>query len=161
MPYLALATVLVVGGLIVATLFAHRRAGLRVASVPAHGTPSPPRREAASTARPDAVAGDAPWALSALPECFRQEREARGTPAFVAARMPAAARLLAPGVVESTADCTVRVGAESVTVERGSERLIVPPRARIFATGDGYALVRETGKTAELRVYRRVSGDAP
>lgn len=152
---------LVVGGLIVATLFARPHRALRVASVRAHGTPSPPRRQAPSTARPDAVEGDAPWALSALPECFRQEREAHGTPAFVAAHVPPGARRLAPGVVESTADCTVRVGAQTVTVERGSERLVVPPRAGLYATGGGYVLVRDAGETAELRVYRRVSGGAP
>jgi hypothetical protein len=161
LPYLAVATVLVVGALVVFASRTGPRRDLKVASLPAHGTPSPPRHEAASTFAPGPVTGNAPWALSALPECFRQESEAHGSAAFVTGQLPASARRLEPGTVLAVADCRLLVGRATLTVERGRERLVVPPDTRAYALGDGLAVLRRAAARSELRVYRRVSPAGP
>jgi len=82
--YLIATAIVVTFGIIVAALHRPGR-DLRVASVKATGSPSPPRREGASTFSPPPPIGNAPWAMSALPECFHQEHEVHGTWAFVRA----------------------------------------------------------------------------
>jgi hypothetical protein len=159
--YYAIAAVLVIVAASVLAATVERRRELRVASERARGTPSPPRREAASTFDPGAVIGDAPWALSAVPECFRQTGETHGSAGFVAAHLPAGARRLAPGTVVVAADCRVSVGAATLAVDRRGERLIVPPRTSVYAAGDGLAVLRAAGGSYDLRVYRRVSGGGP
>ena len=156
--YYLIASVLVLGGLLIGTLFAHRAPPLRVASVAATGTPSPPRAESASTLQPGGVSGVAPWALSALPECFRQEREARGPFAYVRAQLPPGGRQLGAGAVLRAADCTLRVESSWLSVERGSERLVIPAPARAFLSGQVLALLRRSGRNGELRVYRPAAG---
>jgi hypothetical protein len=160
-PYYAAATVIVLGASILFASGLGRGRDLAVKSVPARGTPSPPRHEAASTFRPGGVTGNAPWALSAVPECFRQESEVRGAAAFVSGSLPPGARPLLAGTVVAVADCRLLVGASTLTLERGGERLVVPPDTRAYAAGGRLAVLRRAGGTADLRVYRRVSGDGP
>jgi hypothetical protein len=156
--YYLIASGIVLSALLVATLFVHRAAPLKVAPVRATGTPSPPRLQAPSTFEPGGVAGIAAWALSALPECFRQERVAHGPFASLRAQLPTTGGRLEPGAVLRVADCTVRAGPDTLGVERGSERLAVPPPARAFVVGQELVLLRRSGANGELRVYRSASG---
>ena len=155
LKYLAIATVLVVGPLVVAAHFSKPAKPLETASVQSHGTPSASRAQSASSLPPRGVHGEAPWALSALPECFEQEEEAHGPLAFVRAHLPPRMTPVpAPSVLDA-ADCKLRVLARSGIVERGTERLVIPPSALFFADEKRFALLRLSGKSAELRVYHR------
>jgi len=158
LKYYALATLLVVGALVVAAQFARPRGEIDVSGGPkTHGTPSLPRVQATVSFPPLGVHGEAPWALAALPECFAQGEEAHGPFAFVRARVPAGMHSVGPSVLDS-ADCHLRVLAHVAVVTRGSERLVIPQDAEFFAGDRQFALLRRTGKNAELRIYRRADG---
>ena len=90
--YYVVATILVVGALAAGASFYRPGKPLEVASVQSTGSPSPPRFQAPSSRTPEPVTGEAPWALSALPECFAQTEEVRGTERFVRAHVPPYAR---------------------------------------------------------------------
>ncbi len=104
------------------------------------------------------MAGDAPWALSALPECFEQISETRGSVAFATARLPSGGRLAPSGSALRAADCSVSVGARELLVRRGDLRLVVPPEARLYVWPDRFAVLRLDGAAADLRLYRGASG---
>jgi len=154
LKYYAIATLLVVGSLLVAAQFSGSRTDINVSGGPrSTGTPSVPRPQPTTSFGPQGVQGEAPWAFSALPECFQQEAEAHGPLAFVRAHVPAGMRPVASPSHLETADCTVHVLAHSVVVDRGTERLEVPPETQMFADDQHFGLLRRTGKTAVLRVY--------
>ena len=103
--YYLVAMLLVVGSLVVAAHFSRPAKPIETASVQSSGTPSAPRAQATFTVPPRGVHGEAPWALSALPECFEQEAEAHGPLAFVRAHLPAGMHaVIAPSVLDA-ADC--------------------------------------------------------
>jgi hypothetical protein len=157
--YFAIATILVVGALVVAANFVPAHKPLEVSSVRATGTPSVPRAEATPTPeKVAAVAGNAPWALSALPECFAQDLEAHGTFAFALSKIPPAMQPIAPGHRLETVDCVLHVAAHSGIVERGAERLVIPPDARFLWNSGHLALLRKTGSLGELRLYHLTGG---
>jgi hypothetical protein len=156
--YYLIATLLVASALLVGTAVQWRKAALEVASVQSSGTPSASRPQAQTTYPPRGVRGRAPWALSALPECFVQDSEARGTAAFVRAHLPSGAQPVPSGSRLVSADCTLRVGLHSATVERGTEFLVIPPQAAFFIVGRRLALVRRDAAGAELRIYHRSDG---
>jgi hypothetical protein len=57
------------------------------------------------------------------------------------------------------ADCAVRVSGDEIVVDRGSDRLRIPPAARLYRLpGFGMAVLRQAGNGFELRTYR-VSGE--
>ena len=148
---------LVVGALLVLTLFVRHARKLDVAAVQASGSPSASRPQPSS--KPDTgVAGEAPWALSALPECFEQLSETRGSFAFAAARLPTGGRLAPSGSALRAADCSVSVGERGLLVRRGDLRLVVPPDARLYVWPDRFAVLRRDGASADLRLYRGASG---
>jgi len=119
----------------------------------ATGSPGPPERDDFRQ-RALAVSGIAPWALSALPECFRQLFRATGPAAFVDAKMPRHALRLPPGATLRVADCSVAVGREAAVVTRGENRLIVPPPARLFLSEGHLVLDRALGRNRrDLRIY--------
>jgi hypothetical protein len=152
--YFALATIIVVGALVVLANLAPARKPLGVANVRATGTPSAPRIEPTSTARGGAaVVGTAPWALSALPECFVQDFEAHGTYAFARSQLPSGMQPIRPGSRLESVDCVLHVAAHSGLVERGAERLSIPPDAQFLWNPKQLALLRKTGPLAELRLY--------
>ena len=99
------------------------------------------------------VIGNAPWALSALPDCFRQTLERSGRAAFVRAGLPPGAQRLLPGVRLRFGPCTISVGTGEVTVQRGSDRLRIPPYAELYRADDLLVLIRTHGATTELRSY--------
>jgi hypothetical protein len=156
--YLAIATLLVVGTIVVAAHFTRSGKPLEVASVRATGTPSAPRSEApATSAHAGGVVGNAPWALSALPECFVQVLAAHGTYAFARSKLPTAMQPILPGSRLQSDDCILHVRAHSGVVDRGTEQLVIPPDAHFFRSSSQLALLRKTGSLGELRLYR-VSG---
>jgi len=158
LPFYVVATVLVVGALVIGSLRSHPGKPLDVRTVQATGTPSASRVQSRATIVPFAVRGNAPWALSALPECFRQELAVRGPIAFVRAHLAPAAHAIPAGTVLNQADCVVTFGVRTIGVMRGDVRLVIPPDTRAFAAGGSLAVLRRAGASAELRVYRAGDG---
>ncbi|HUA09583.1 MAG TPA: hypothetical protein VMA98_09935 [Candidatus Acidoferrales bacterium] len=141
--YFAIATVIVLA--IVVTVTARTRLGL-----PGHlnfwkATAPPPPAEN--------VFGNAPWALSALPDCFVQRSETTGSAAYVRAQLPAGAQPVAPGTRLTFGPCTIFVRRGELLVDRGSDRLRVPPETRLYRFDDSLALLRDTPRSNELRIY--------
>jgi len=162
--YLAIATAIVAAALAVIVMLSPRSNSAvgspRYAS--SRGTPGPAQHDDFRR-EPDAVSGDAPWALSALPGCFKQRASAAGAPAFARAkvRIPRGARAVDPGGTLRVADCTLTVRAGSALVVRGDNRLIVPAVARFYVVGDRLILDRRDGPREDLRAYTLVGGARP
>jgi hypothetical protein len=97
--------------------------------------------------------GDAPWALSALPECLIQRSEATGTLAYVRSKLPHGATAVAPGTVLRYGSCTISVRDGEALVSRGNDRLRIPPHVTLYRAGNVLALLRDTGARGELRIY--------
>ena len=150
--YLA-ATVIVV--LVGALLAAHRLGppDLRIAGR-GQGTPTaerPAPSAAPNTPPPFRATGS--WVLSALPACFDERSRLRGSAADLAAKIPPAAdRIAAPATVV-VATCTLHVGRNDVWVDRGTDRMRVPPDAALYRVDGRLTLVVRTGSTVEIRRY--------
>jgi hypothetical protein len=115
----------------------------------------PPKPQASSTARPQpGLAGDAPWALAALPECFVQLTTDTGPRAFLLAHLPAGSVAVTPPARLQYANCTIFVRDGEAIVSRGSDRLRIPPPARFYRSPTTLSLLRTTGGGGELRVYQ-------
>jgi hypothetical protein len=152
-----IASALVIGGGFVAvrSIRSTTYPALDVSSQAGATLPPKPAIEATSTAPSRPFSGEAPWALAALPACFEQTERVDGPPAFVDARLPKSARLLADGATVQAHDCTLREHAGGVTIERGNDRFAVPGEVRIYRNGPQAVLTyRERGQLAELRMYR-------
>ncbi|GAC1396217.1 MAG: hypothetical protein NVS3B17_01850 [Vulcanimicrobiaceae bacterium] len=150
--YLALATAIVLGAclIVVALPRSHRDAASRYSS-DARATAGPARHdESRATGTP--VGGDAPWALSALPECFVQRASRRGSVAYARVLL-AGARPLASGTVLHVADCTLVLRGDFATVTRGENHLRIPPPARFFALGNATIVERRDGARDDVRLY--------
>jgi hypothetical protein len=50
------------------------------------------------------------------------------------------------------------VRKSALLVERGPDRLRVPPRATLYTAGNVLVLIRVSGKTAVLRTYEITTG---
>jgi len=149
--YYVLATVLVLGAILVGGLFARRASvAIRVASVNVSVPPKPGDRTQLAGSPPP-LTGEAPWALSVLPECFRQLSEISGPRAYVLAHLPQ--RIPLRGVVVHAHDCTLRIASGSAVVQRGADRLVLPKSA-FFHVGDDLAVLHADGPFAEFRRYR-------
>lgn len=120
-----------------------------------------PAQNAEDLGTPPPLRGNAPWALSALPECFHPDSSRSGTPAFARARFPAAAVLVPSGRRLRVADCTLEVGSGTAVVVRGDNRLVVPPVARFYTAGRTLILDRTAGGREEVRTYSLPAGVAP
>ena len=149
--YLIAAAIVVVFGSIV---FAHRLVApdLRISAQPT-GTPTVETRvsEAPATARP--FTGQGPWVLSALPACFDEQSRVRGPLAAVQARLPPAADRIAPGTTLQVGTCTIIVRARDIWVDRGPDRLRVPPDAALYRVGGRLTLAVRSGSQLEIRRY--------
>jgi hypothetical protein len=108
------------------------------------------RREQGMTAP---LRGDAPWALSALPECLMQTSESTGSPRYVRAHLPAGAVPIEPPATLAYSDCSIRIVGDEAYVRRGDDRFRIPPSVRFYRADGLLALVRETPGHVELRVY--------
>jgi len=144
----------VVTGVAIVAAYADREQfALKIKSVYA---PAPPKAAngAVRGAVPDAVTGDAPWALSALPECFRQRSKATSVhESFILAHLPKHAVMVRPPATLQFADCTLRVAGAEIFVRRGKDELRIAPPARLYTAQDAVALLRATPTGYELRTY--------
>jgi hypothetical protein len=150
--YYVIATLIVIaiGGI----AFAHRMTAtdLQISARPT-GTPTVETRvpDAAATSRP--FAGQGPWVFSALPDCFDEESRATGPNAALATRLPPAAARIGPGTTFAAGPCTVIVRAHDIWVDRGADRLRVPPEAALYRVRGRLVLTVRTGPTTEIRRY--------
>jgi hypothetical protein len=126
-----------------------------------------PRAEGDAQTSPSPVAGDAPWALSALPECFDERRHVAGPRAYLSRQfgmLPMRAwKPVASGALVS-ADCRIVVdgAAGSIDVARGDTHLRVPPVTRVFVAGERIVVERVlSAGRYDVRVYALRSGSAP
>ncbi len=142
-------------GVVIVAGYANReRLGLKVASVYASVPPKAAQTPPPSQRHAVAFKGDAPWALSALPECFvQQSKSTAGTLDYINAHLPKDVRMVRPPQTLQYADCTLRVVDETIYVQRDGDRLRIPPPARLYAGARHIALLRGTEGGYELRVY--------
>lgn len=101
------------------------------------------------------VRGDAPWALSALPDCLIQESESSGQLAYVRSKLPQNARIVPSGSILHYGPCTISVGDGEAVVSRGSDVLRIPPRVILYRADQKLALLRITGGNGDLRIYTK------
>lgn len=152
--YLLLSTLIVFGiAAIIAGWVNRDLIRIKIASVYArvHAKPGNAQSYSASNAAP--LRGDAPWALSALPECLTQVSESTGSAPYVRAHLPRGATPVTPPATLRYGDCSITISGEEAVVRRGADRLRIPPRARFYEAGAYLALIRETPQGDELRVY--------
>jgi hypothetical protein len=161
--YLAIATLLVIAFLVILTNLPHGsgppEGGVRYSSSTA--TPGPAQNADRSRSTPRPVRGNAPWALSALPECFQQVSERSGSAAFARAKVPRDAQLVPAGLRLRVADCTLDVARSSAVVARGDDRFFVPPRTQFFVAGRHVVLDRVDSGRVDVRVYALRDGAVP
>jgi len=139
---------------VLATAWANRdliriKIGSVYARVPPKAGGSGPPEPAPSAA----LRGDAPWALSALPDCLTQVSESSGPTAYVRSRLPRGAAAIVPPATLVYGDCTITIAGDQADVWRGADRLHIPPRAQFFRASRFLALLREDSHGAQLRVY--------
>ena len=143
---------------IVAGYVNREQLAIKIKSVFVPVSPKPAQAEAQGGHRHGAFTGDAPWALSALPECFDQTSKSTSpTLPYIIAHLPAGAAMVRPPAKLHYADCTVQVVGDEVLVDRGSDHLRIPPQARIYTAPGKVALLRGSAGGYELRVYRTIA----
>jgi hypothetical protein len=142
--------------------------GVRIATAPAptaapddaraHSAPTEPpglpggvRPRGERATRP--FVGEGGWVLSALPSCFTQQSSIEGSTQALFFDVPPARERIAPGTTFARGSCTVHVGFDDVQVQRGTDRLRVPPSARLYRTPKGLVLVYEHAGNTEVRRY--------
>jgi hypothetical protein len=160
--YLALSTVIVFGTLALLLALPRLRTpsprGPQYAS--GRATPSAGRDDPAKLV-PQAVTGEAPWALSVVPECFHQVVSFAGSAAYARAHIPPQANPVAPGARLAVADCTLEVRDRSAELRRGDTRLVVPAPARFYVAGRRLVLDQRAGRREEVRLYVLHGGARP
>ena len=150
--YYIVATLIVVaiGGIV----FAHRMTSpdLQISARPS-GTPTVETRVPDQAATPRPFSGQGAWVFSALPGCFDEQSRVTGPSATLVARFPPAVDRIAPGTTFGAGPCTVIVRAHDIWVDRGADRLRVPPDAALYRVAGRLVLAVRTGPTAEIRRY--------
>jgi hypothetical protein len=114
-----------------------------VESVPASGPVPQPRQT---------FTASAPWALSALTDCFTESDRTSGPLAKVRPLFPPDRERLLPGTQFERGPCRVEVHPDSVIVVRGTDRMRVP-HGKLYRTGDHLIVVSTDGPTADMRTY--------
>jgi hypothetical protein len=151
--YLLLSAVIVLSVAVLATAWANRDLiRIKIASVYAR-VPAKPGSSGAAAHGQSALAGDAPCALSALPECLTQVSESSGPAPYVRSRIPRGAAAIVPPATLVYGDCTITIAGDQAYVRRGVDRLHIPPRVQFYRASGILALMREDSSGAELRVY--------
>ena len=149
-----MSTVIVLAIAVFATAWVGRHLiRIKIASVAVRASPKPAPRNGPEAANGRPFIGDAPWALSALPECLMQRQASRGTLAYVRAHLPSNAERIPSPATLHYADCTILLVGNEAKVRRGPDRFRIPPMVRFYTIGKRLALLRIVGKTAELRIY--------
>lgn len=152
--YVAISAVLVLGiAMLVASWVERDRLRLKVASVYAHVPPKAARERRGGSAG-GAFVGVAPWALSALPECFTPLSTTTGSWRYVVPHLPAGARRVQPPARLTFGPCTISLVGVEATVERGRDRFLMPATLRVYRAPGRIAVLRSdaTGGN-DLRVY--------
>lgn len=153
--YYAIATVIVLAIAVIVT--ARSFAGFMRFRMAASKHSAPPQHlrvsQGGGGSSAEHVTGDAPWALSALPDCFVQRSETTGSAAYVRSRIPAGAQPVPDGTRLRYGPCTIFVHESELLLDRGSDHLRVPPRAALYRSGDLLVLVRTSGNSGVLRTY--------
>jgi hypothetical protein len=151
-----MSTVIVLGISVLVAAWANRDLiRIKLASVYARmaAKPGADDRLAATTAP---LSGDAPWALSALPECLMQISKSTGSEHYVRAHLPARAARISPPQRVVFGDCAIAIDNDAAVVRRGTDRLRIPPPVQFYRAPGLFAMIRETAQGAELRVYQPV-----
>ncbi|HEV7180818.1 MAG TPA: hypothetical protein VGN11_13175 [Candidatus Baltobacteraceae bacterium] len=152
--YYAIATGLVLAIVVFSTAWVNRELiRIKIASVDVAVSPKPAEPLAAETRSPTGLRGDAPWALSALPDCVRQSTESRGTHAYVLAHLPAGVSAVPSRTTLRYGPCTISVGDGEAYVTRGPDRLRIPPHIQFYRAPGVLVLVRSSGSNSDLRIY--------
>ncbi|MGB6602428.1 MAG: hypothetical protein WBE77_15240 [Candidatus Cybelea sp.] len=155
MRYLLLSTAIVVGAAMGVAAWVNRDLiRIKIASVYARVPAKAGAAAARGQAAIPALTGDAPWALSALPECLIQMSESSGSVAYVRAHLPPGAVAIVPPATLVYGDCSIRIDGSEAFVRRGADRLRIPPRVHFYRADGFLALIRETAPGAELRIYQ-------
>lgn len=155
--YYAIATGLVLAIAVLVTAWSNRELiRIKISGTNLHVPPKSGEAQPFRGASSAALRGDAPWALSALPECLRQRSEATGPRAFVLAHVPPGMTVVAPGSNLVYSACTISVGDGEAYVTRGPDRLRIPPHVQFYRAPGVLALVRSSGSVYELRIYDAV-----
>lgn len=156
--YLAISTVIVLAIAVAIAAWVNRDLiRLKIASVYAKVPPKPGTAHAPAGGSSMSLHGDAPWALSAFPECLRQQSESRGTPQYVRTHLPPNSRPIVPPNDVRYGDCTIAVRGWEAFVRRGSDVFRIPPRVEFFNSGNLLVMLRISGGSADLRVYEPVT----
>lgn len=149
--YIIATAIVVIFGSIV---FAHRltQPDLRISAQPS-GTPTVETHvsDAPAAARP--FSGQGPWVLSALPDCFDEQSRVVGPRAAVEPKLPPADDRIAPGTTLRVAGCTLQVRARDIWVDRGPDRLRIPPEAALYRVDGRLVLTVRSGDQLEIRRY--------
>ncbi len=128
---------------------------LKIKSVYVKVPPKAAQPAPAGTRKAAGVTGDAPWALSALPECFDQQSKSTGPElSYMLAHLPAGSQMVRPPATLRYDDCTLHVQGAQVFVDRGTDHMRIPPQARLYTAPGKVALLRGSDGGYELRVYR-------
>ena len=151
--YYVIATLIVVA--FGSVVFALRRPApdLRISAPVAGGTPTVETRVPEVLVTPRPFTGQGPWVLSALPDCFDEQSRVSGPAAAVAAKLPPAGDRIAPGSTLHVKNCTLLVRAHDIWVDRGPDRLRVPPEARLYQVGGRLVLSARSDGQLEIRRY--------
>jgi hypothetical protein len=127
---------------------------IKIASVYARVAPKPGASSPAASGAVAPMSGDAPWALSALPECLSQVSKSIGSMRYVRAHLPRSAIRVVPPARLSYGDCTISIHDDEAFVRRGTDRFRIPPRVQFYRARGEVAMIRETAASVELRIYQ-------
>lgn len=128
------------------------RGGPRASGPPTRGRAQPPSHYRAGNF--DGI--DAPWALSALPECLTQQSVFRAIDiAALKRHIPKSAQRVAAGTELTYYNCAIAVRVNDAVVVRGADRFHIPPLSQFYTTLKSLVFIRQTtdGHGAELRIY--------
>jgi hypothetical protein len=154
--YFALSTALVLTIAVLATAYANRDLiRIKIASVVVKVSPKPAPPESSSGGGGAPFVGDAPWALSALPDCLIQTASSTGDLSYVRAHLPHDMQPIPSPATLHYGPCTISLVDGEAYVRRGSDRLRIPPHVQFYRSGEQLALLRTIGSLAELRLYRQ------
>ncbi|HEY4433034.1 MAG TPA: hypothetical protein VGM99_01420 [Candidatus Cybelea sp.] len=157
LKYLAISTLLVLGVAIAVAAWVNRDLiRIKIASVYARVAPKPAAPLHSGGGRAPGFAGDAPWALSALPECLSQVSMSSGSARYVRARIPPGALRIEPPARLTYGDCTIAITGNAALVSRGDDRFRIPPSVAFYRAAGLLAVMRESDGNVELRVYQPV-----
>jgi hypothetical protein len=153
--YLLLSTAIVLGVAVLATGWANRDLiRIKIAAIAARAPAKPGGAGPVPNSPAAPLRGDAPWALSALPDCLIQTSESTGSLPYVRAHLPAGTEPIVPPATLVYGDCTITIAGDEAHVRRAADRLRIPPRVYFYRAPSLLVLIRETARGAQMRVYR-------